>query len=533
MHSGDLSNLRAVILAAGLSSRMRGEVKALRPLGDTTMLGAALRAFSRAGVPDVRVATGHKNREVAEETLRHNGIPVYNPAFMRGMYSSVSAGLSNIEAERIYLKCPFEKTKREAPDGAGRDAVPERSALPAEEAVCNEQRPDIEAVFIMPVDAALVRAESIRAMAAAWRSLAPELRKRAVFIPSFGGRCGHPPLFGSDHIGPLIAWQGVGQWQDQWQWRGGLRHYLCSLLLDDIAARFHNGLSPYNAPLASAGLVPPLFDFAAETPREGLPSSSVFFLSLPDAGVVADMDTPEDLARAGAFLADTHSRRDPAPEEAWEWLRLSGLSAEKITHSVQVALGALRLGLAFQNSGFAVDSRLCVCGGLLHDVARNQKAHASAAADMLRCEGWNDCAAVVGAHTVLPDAMLEAFGLTVRDIPVGKSKIRPVPGAGGTFRPEVLHASACVYLCDKFWHGATPVGIKERFGRVKEYFAGNETALRNIGHRERIAQVMAAHIAVLVGEDAETVARTPAEHPLETWLTALLATPEAAKSGER
>lgn len=521
MHHEELPNLRAVILAAGLSSRMRGHVKALRPLGDTTMLGAALRAFSRSGVPDVRVVTGHKQSEVAEETLRHNGIPVYNPEYREGMYTSIRAGLAHIEEERRYLESPIRKGEREQLDGLDRPGTPERPASPVENSGTSE-RPGVDAVFIMPVDAALVRAESIRAMAVAWLSLAPELRKKAVCIPTFGGRYGHPPLFGSDHLLPLIMWQGDGQSQGQRQGRGGLRHYLYTLLSDDAASRFHDARAPQKASLALASCASPLFDVAVTVPHEGSPPSAVFFLSLPDAGIVADMDTPEDLARAGVFLAETRYRCDPAPEEAWEWLRLSGLSAEKISHSIRVALGALRLGLALQDTGLAVSPRLGVCGGLLHDVARKQKDHARAGAELLRREGWHDCATVVSAHTVLPWAMLKALGLAARDMPIGGGDARPEPDATQALRPEVLHACVCVYLSDKFWHGENPVDITERFNRVKGHFADNEEALRAISHREHIARTVADHCAALAGRDAEAVVRTPVVHPLEEWLMGLL-----------
>lgn len=528
MQKGDFSNIRAVILAAGLSSRMQGTPKALRPVGDATMLGLALRAFFQAGIPGVRVVTGHRSGEVAEEALRHGGIPVYNPDFMQGMFTSVSAGLSDIEDERHYLKFPPMEVERMELEGLDQADILEQITSPSKPSDDDEEQPGIDAVFIMPVDAALVRAQSIAAIAAAWQSLAPALRKKAVFIPTFGERCGHPPLFGSDHILPLIMWQGDGQWQDQWQWRGGLRHYLCTLLSDEALGRFCNGHSPHNAPLALGSAPPPLVDMAVPEPREGSPDAAAFFLSLPDAGITADMDEPEDVARAAAFLENTRDRRDPAPEEAWEWLRLSNLSEEKVRHSILVALGAFRLSLALRRAGLAVDANLGVCGGLLHDMARNQKAHARAGAELLRREGWEDCATVVGAHTVLPDAMLEALGIEARDLPVGAGDARPGTDAVRMFRPETLHASLCVYLSDKFWHGANPVSIDARFAVVKEHFAGNETAVAAVTHRQGIALAVAGHVTSLAGEDAESVVRTPAEHPLDPWLQGLLDNPAPA-----
>ena len=527
MQKGDFSNIRAVILAAGLSSRMEGRPKALQPVGEVTMLGAALRAFSQAGVPGVRVVTGHRNGEVAEEALRYGGIPVYNPDFMQGMFTSVSAGLSDVEDERHYLRYPPMEVERMELEGLDKEAILEQLTSPSEPSGDEEERPGIDAVFIMPVDAALIRAQSITAMATAWQSLAPGLRNKAVFIPAFGEQCGHPPLFGSDHILPLIMWQGDGQWQDQWQWRGGLRHYLCTLLSDEAVRRFCGGRPPGRPPLALTASPPALVDMAVPEPREGSPDAAVFFLSLPDAGITADMDAPEDVAAAVSFLENTRGRRDPAPGEAWEWLRLSGLSEEKIRHCIMVALGALRLGLTLRRAGLAVDPALGVCGGLLHDMARNQMGHARAGAELLRREGWEDCAMVVGAHTVLPDAMLEALGIDARDLPVGAGD-RPGTEAVRMFRPEVLHAALCVYLSDKFWHGANPVSIDARFAVVKEHFAGNDAALAAVVHRQGIARTVAEHVTALAGKDAEALVRAPADHTLDLWLQKLISNPEPA-----
>lgn len=518
MQCEDFSNLRAVILAAGLSSRMRGEHKALQPLGDTTMLGAALGAFARAGVPGVRVVTGHKNAQVADEALRHGGIPVHNPNFAQGMFTSICTGLLDIENERHSLL--FPPLEEEQADIAGPDqtAASGHNDVPAQNTDTNGERANIGAVFIMPVDAALIRAESIAAMASTWLSLDQGLRQKAIIIPGFAGRCGHPPLFGADHILPLLLWQGGGQWQDQWQWRGGLRDYVRTLLDKNLADGFSNGQAPTYAPLALAASAPRLFDQPEPKTGNGGQDAVVYFVSLPDKGAGADMDTAEDLATAEAFLEATRARRDPSPEEALEWLRLSNLPGEKILHCIQVALGALRLGLAIREAGLPVDPALIVCGGLLHDVARLQKGHARAGAELLRREGWHDCATVVNAHTVLPDAMLEALGLVVRDLPVGKDEKLKNMEITRVFRPEVLYASTCVYLSDKFWSGFAPVTIEERFAIVKNHFSDNQEAINAVSHRQGIACAVEEYIGRLVGKEVVAVVRAPSDHHLDHWL---------------
>lgn len=96
--SSNGNNISAILLAAGLSSRM-GQPKLLLPWGNTTVLGQVVSTFSAAGLQDLIVVTG-ANREQVEETL--SGLAdkfplrcVYNPEYARrGMLSSIQVGLA-------------------------------------------------------------------------------------------------------------------------------------------------------------------------------------------------------------------------------------------------------------------------------------------------------------------------------------------------------------------------------------------------------------------------------------------------------
>lgn len=427
----------AVVLAAGFSTRMGGEPKALLPLGGTTMLGMALRVLTEAGIERIRVVTGHGAEQVAAEALKHGAVPVHNPEAALGMYSSVCAGLLDLVRE--------EEKQEEEPQG---EEAKEEEPVAA----------PVQAVFLLPVDAAPLRPQSLIALLRAWRELDPQAQPGAVLLPSFAGRTGHPPLIGAAHIQPILIWQGDSQWQNQWQWRGGVRDYLGSLLRQESAGLFSLGSVPpeYEKP---AALAPPAVATAgadgaagadatagaadtadtagisgpAETAgaagaagsEEKPQTPTVLFIPLPDAGVLADLDTPGDYERARIFLDTTRSLARPLPEEAWEWLRHAGLSAEKVRHCLRVALGALRLLLALERAGLPVDAQLGVCGGLLHDIARAHKDHARYAQRLTAAQGWPECALVVGAHTVLPAPLLAALGLAERDLPVGS----PPPAA--------------------------------------------------------------------------------------------------------
>lgn len=90
----------AIILAAGLSTRMGGRTKALLPLADgQTFVTRLLHTFYTAGVDDVVVVVGHEAASIqaalAETTLPVRVVP--NPDYRSGQFSSVLAGLNAID----------------------------------------------------------------------------------------------------------------------------------------------------------------------------------------------------------------------------------------------------------------------------------------------------------------------------------------------------------------------------------------------------------------------------------------------------
>jgi len=138
-------NLAAIILSAGLSSRMR-DCKPLLPLGDGTLLSCCIELFQANGIEQVTVVTGNRNTEVTKAVIRAGGSPVFNADFKSGMYSSVLAGVESLN-----------------------DTV--------------------DAFFILPVDIPLVRRETVASMIADYERSQP-----LVLYPRFNGERGHPPL---------------------------------------------------------------------------------------------------------------------------------------------------------------------------------------------------------------------------------------------------------------------------------------------------------------------------------------------------
>lgn len=90
----------AVILAAGLSSRMGGRTKALLPLpGGDTFLTRIVRTLLDAGVDDIVAVTGHEHERVAASLAAAEIRPriVVNRRYREGQSSSVLAALDAVD----------------------------------------------------------------------------------------------------------------------------------------------------------------------------------------------------------------------------------------------------------------------------------------------------------------------------------------------------------------------------------------------------------------------------------------------------
>lgn len=88
--SGD--SVAGIVLAAGLSSRM-GQNKMLIELGGETLVRRAVSTAIAAGLDPVLVVVGHDSERVRRELGGLSCTPVFNPEYVRGMQSSLKAGL--------------------------------------------------------------------------------------------------------------------------------------------------------------------------------------------------------------------------------------------------------------------------------------------------------------------------------------------------------------------------------------------------------------------------------------------------------
>jgi putative nucleotidyltransferase with HDIG domain len=156
-----MTRLAAVIPAAGLSSRM-GAFKPLLDLGGEPVVARVVGLFASLGVDPVIVVTGKRGEEVGAVAQRAGGVAVPNPAFERGMFSSVLTGV---------------------------EALPD----------------DIDAFFLLPADIPLVRPETIRRLMDAHDPARP-----GIHYPRFLGERGHPPLIGRRLIPAILEHDGSG-----------------------------------------------------------------------------------------------------------------------------------------------------------------------------------------------------------------------------------------------------------------------------------------------------------------------------------
>ena len=142
----------ALILSAGRSTRQRG-FKPLLPIGHQTVLEHCLHLFQEleAGACETVVVLGHRAEDLRPVVSDYEGIPVVNPDYDQGMFSSVKAGAAALSHS-------------------------------------------VQAFFVLPVDIPLVRFLTLSCLLQAMA----ENHTAQAFVPCFAGHTGHPPLLRAD-----------------------------------------------------------------------------------------------------------------------------------------------------------------------------------------------------------------------------------------------------------------------------------------------------------------------------------------------
>jgi molybdenum cofactor cytidylyltransferase len=84
----------AIVLAAGLSSRMGNANKLLLPYKNKPVIFNVVETIIKSGIPDVIVITGHEAKEVQDALEDLPVRMVHNPRYPEGMTSSIQQGVS-------------------------------------------------------------------------------------------------------------------------------------------------------------------------------------------------------------------------------------------------------------------------------------------------------------------------------------------------------------------------------------------------------------------------------------------------------
>ena len=151
-----MTDVAAIVLAAGTSSRIAGGNKLLADLGGEPVLRRTVSAILASSARPVIVVTGHEAEAVGKVVEDLPVILVRNLAFAQGMATSLVAGIA---------------------------------ALP----------PDVSAALICLGDMPLVRADIIDVLIAAH----VDQDQLQIAVPVHKGRRGHPVLWGRGHFADL------------------------------------------------------------------------------------------------------------------------------------------------------------------------------------------------------------------------------------------------------------------------------------------------------------------------------------------
>lgn len=153
-----MNKLGAVILAAGLSSRMQ-DFKPLLRINGETMISRVVAMMKRAGAEPVVVVTGFRREELEESLNGRNVVLVHNERYMETqMLESLIIGL---------------------------DAISEKC----------------EKILVSPSDVPLVRPETVDDI----------IKTDGKFVrPVYRGRPGHPVLLGAEIVPIVRSYKGEG-----------------------------------------------------------------------------------------------------------------------------------------------------------------------------------------------------------------------------------------------------------------------------------------------------------------------------------
>lgn len=344
------------------------------------------------------------------------------------------------------------------------------------------------ALLLLPVHMPIVRSATIHTLLQTSEQMQREQAKAPVLCPYFLDQRGYPLLLPRQHVQAIL---------DQWNEKGS------------------GALQDYLDSLRSLRLRP---DWLPESSPQLMVDHDLIELPLPDVGTTRELNTEQELELAEEYLYETEGRSLPGVEEAWHMLLQSGLPRVKLRHSVLVALGALRLGVALtqtKEKALYCDSLLLhVSAGLLHDIVRYQRRHAETGALLLWRMGWPRAALVAGRHQQLPPPCLAFLELTA------DPQDEPTDALAFPTQPDscLLSATLCVNMADKYTQDDQQVPLATRFARVGQRAQHEPHIKAAMERRKEQTREVASRLRQYCGMDPEIIISHPSGHALEAPL---------------
>ena len=271
---------------------------------------------------------------------------------------------------------------------------------------------DAEAFFILPVDIPLVRSQTLQLLMGFCGK-----DPRKIIYPTFLGERGHPPLIPHQYAGELTRWAG----------KGGLKGFLES------------------------------YDHGS--------------LDVPvcDAGILMDMDTPEQYRR---IVARYKNRQIPLKTECMAMMgtRFSD-NHPVVKHGRVVARVAQVVGKKLVHAGCKMDINLVEACGYLHDIGKGERNHAGFGAQLLRKMGYPNIADIIVSHMDL--SFDEGGDITEKEV---------------------------IYLADKLTHGERILALEKRLESKLEQLSGHPEGKIAAEKRIRTAMKIEKAIERITGE---------------------------------
>jgi molybdenum cofactor cytidylyltransferase len=168
----DPAQVGAVLLAAGLASRMRGIVKQLLRIDGEPLVGRTLRVLCEAGIGQVVVVTGHQAEAI--ESALVNDFPDCGARMSSEVYADASRVMERNSKPTVRIKRnPDYLVGQQSSVLCGLQALPVQT----------------DPVLVVLGDLALLQAQDIRELLSAFAQRAPGKR---ILVPRFRDQRGNP-----------------------------------------------------------------------------------------------------------------------------------------------------------------------------------------------------------------------------------------------------------------------------------------------------------------------------------------------------